>query len=323
MPWEAAPRIERLADMGLLAVEETPEAILITGDAFSVAFDRIAGEMHSFQVRGKELLDRGPRLNLWRATTDNDRGRHRAEPVAETWVRAGLDRLRHLVREVSTEPVSEHAVRVTIREWLSAPETTFGFASGQVYTIFGSGDVVIDVAFDPAVRHGVLPRLGLQLRLAAGLETMTWFGRGPQESYIDRLAGASVGRYIGTVDEQYVPYVMPQENGNKTDVRWVTLTDEKGVGLLAAGRPYLEVSAHHYTTENLTRAMHTNELDWEPEVTLNLDYRQMGLGGASCGPATRPEYVLPIAPTRFQVRLRGLDGQESPEELARQLPPPA
>ncbi|MHB1317118.1 MAG: beta-galactosidase, LacZ type [Anaerolineae bacterium] len=323
MPWEAAPRIERVADMGHLAVREDPKTITITGDTFAVAFDRDAGEMSSFQIRGKELLDRGPRLNLWRATTDNDRGRHRAEPVAETWVRAGLDRLRHLVREVSAELVTENIARVTIREWLSAPETTFGFASRQEYTIYGSGDVVIDVTFDPSVRHGVLPRLGLQMRLAAGLETMTWFGRGPQESYIDRLAGASVGRYTGTVDEQCVPYVMPQENGNKTDVRWVALTDQNGFGLLAAGQPYLEVGAHHYTTENLTRALHTNELEWEPEVTLNLDYRQMGLGGASCGPATRQEYVLNIAPTRFQVRLRGLDGQTPPEELARQIPPGA
>ena len=91
--------------------------------------------------------------------------------------------------------------------------------------------------------------------------------------------------------------------------------------LLAAGQPYLEVSAHHYTTENLTSARHTNELEWQPEVTLNLDYRQMGLGGASCGPATRPEYVLYTASTRFQVRLRGLDGKVPPEDLARQRPP--
>jgi hypothetical protein len=112
--------------------------------------------------------------------------------------------------------------------------------------------------------------------------------------------------------------VMPQENGNKTDVRWVAFTDKDGVGLFAAGHPYLEVSAHHYTTENLSKAQHTNELEWLPEVTLNLDYRQMGLGGASCGPATRPEYWLPVEPTRFQVRLRGLDGSEPPEVLARQ-----
>jgi beta-galactosidase len=318
MPWEAAPRALRLDEMSPVTVDETPDRITVTGAAFLVAFDRQAGEMSSFRVRGKELLDRGPRLNLWRATTDNDRGRHRAEPVAETWVRSGLDRLRHLVREVTADRVSERIVRVTIREWVSPPETTFGFTSRQEYTIYGSGDVVIDVSFDPAVRHGVLPRLGLQLRLAPGPERTTWFGRGPQESYIDRLAGASVGRYSGTVDEQYVPYVMPQEYGNKTDVRWVALTDQDGVGLFAAGHPYLEVSAHHYSTENLTKAQHTNELEWQPEVTLNLDYRQMGLGGASCGPATRPEYWLPVEPTQFQVRLRGLDGSEPPEVLGRQ-----
>ena len=94
--------------------------------------------------------------------------------------------------------------------------------------MYGSGDVLIDVSFEPFVRYGLLPRLGLQMRLVPGLERMTWFGRGPQESYIDRLAGASVGRYAGTVDEQYVPYVMPQENGNKTDVRWAALSSDGG-----------------------------------------------------------------------------------------------
>ena len=116
---------------------------------------------------------------------------------------------------------------------------------------------------------------------------------------------------------------MPQENGNKTDVRWAAQTDANGVGLMAVGAPYLEVSAHHYTTENLTQAQHTNELEWQPQVTLNLDYRQMGLGGASCGPGTRPEYLLLTAPTHFQVRLRALNADEAPEELARQALPQA
>lgn len=323
MPWEASARVTRFDEMPAIVLHESTESITVAGDEFAVVFDRAAGEMASFTVSGRELLDSGPRLNLWRAPTDNDRGRHRSEPVAEAWARAGLNRLVRIVREVSAEALSERVIRVTVREWQSPPETTFGFAARQVYTVYGSGDVLVDVYFDPAVRYGVLPRLGLQLRLAAGLDQMTWFGRGPQESYIDRLAGASVGRHSGSVDEQYVPYVMPQENGNKTDVRWAALTDANGVGLMAVGAPYLEVSAHHYTTENLTQAQHTNELEWQPEVTLNLDYRQMGLGGASCGPGTRPEYLLLTVPTHFQVRLRALNADDAPEELARQALPQA
>jgi beta-galactosidase len=179
--------------------------------------------------------------------------------------------------------------------------------------------VLIDTAIDPFYQRPPLPRFGLELKLNAAYDTMTWFGGGPHECYIDRKASAQVGLYRGSVDEQYVPYVVPQENGNKVDVRWLSLTDNGGVGLLAVAEP----SAHHYSTENLTAAQHLNELEWLPEVTLNLDYRQCGLGGASCGPGTRPEYLLPALPMTFRVRLRGLAAGDDPAMLARQELPAA
>jgi hypothetical protein len=141
------------------------------------------------------------------------------------------------------------------------------------------------------------------MQLPGDLEQMTWYGRGPHESYVDRKSSADIGLYHGTVHDQYVPYVVPEENGNKTDVRWVTLTDEQGRGLKISGAPLLEVSAHHYTTENLTRAQHTNELVWRQSITLNVDQRQRGLGGASCGPDTLPEYEILPETTQFSLVL--------------------
>ena len=126
-----------------------------------------------------------------------------------------------------------------------------------------------------------LPRIGLQMTVPGGYEQFTWYGRGPHENYVDRNYGAQVGLYSGTVDEQYVPYIVPEENGNKTDVRWVALTNDAGVGLLAVGAP--EVSAHHYTTQDLTDATHTYELQRRDDITLNLDYGQSGLGSATAG----------------------------------------
>jgi hypothetical protein len=126
--------------------------------------------------------------------------------------------------------------------------------------------------------------------------------------------------YSGTVDEQYVPYITPQENGNKTDVRWAALTDEGGVGLLAVGMPHLEVSAHHFTAEDLTAARHTYELRRREDITLHLDHRQSGLGGASCGPATLPQYLIEPGEMRFSVRLRPFSLQAaSPMELSKQV----
>ncbi len=174
-----------------------------------------------------------------------------------------------------------------------------------LYTVYGSGDVVVDTHIVPT-SEGLpfLPRIGLQMTLPGGYETFTWYGRGPQESYIDRQEGARMGVYSGSVDAQYVPYIVPEENGNKTDVRWIALTDEAGVGLLAVGTPALEVSAHHFTTEDLTKATHTYELTRRDMITLNLDYGQSGLGSASCGPGRLEIYQLKPEEMRYRVRLR-------------------
>jgi len=148
-----------------------------------------------------------------------------------------------------------------------------------------------------------LPRVGLTMTLPPQLETLTWFGRGPHESYADRKMGAKVGRYSGTVADQYVPYGMPQENGNKSDVRWATLTDLAGTGLQIVGDDLFNLSVHHFTTADLTNAMHTNELKPRPEIILHLDSAQCGLGNASCGPGVLPQYMLRPEPTTISFSL--------------------
>ena len=135
-----------------------------------------------------------------------------------------------------------------------------------------------------------------------------------------------MGIYGGTVDDQYVPYVTPQENGNKTDVRWAALTNGLDAGLLFVpepaddGHPWLNVSAHHFTTDDLTKARHTHELERREDITLNLDYAQSGLGGASCGPGTLPQYLIEPREVRFRVRLRPFSPQDaSPIDLSKQV----
>ena len=157
-----------------------------------------------------------------------------------------------------------------------------------------------------------LPRLGLQLTLPGDFERMAWYGRGPHENYIDRKQSARVGVYSGSVMEQYVPYVFPQENGNKSDVRWAALTDLRGLGLMAvalpssegAGAPLLNVSAHYFTPEDFTAASHTYELKPRAEITLNLDYEHNGLGSNSCGPGPLEKYWLRAEEHQFALRLK-------------------
>ncbi len=193
------------------------------------------------------------------------------------------------------------------------------FTLEMEYTVYASGDVRITTHYLPAPNLPFLPRAGLQLMLTGGFAQLSWYGRGPHENYVDRNEGAPVGVYSGSVDEQYVPYIVPEENGNKSEVRWASLTDADGVGLLVVAEPRLEVSAHHFTTQNLTEANHPYELKRIDEIVLNLDDGQSGLGSASCGPGRREQYQRKAEEARFTLRLRPFDQKQSPAHtLAKQ-----
>jgi len=188
---------------------------------------------------------------------------------------------------------------------LEVPQKTPAcFDCDYVYTILGNGEISVETHVVPDKGLPFLPRIGLQLHLPQGHEHLTWYGRGPHETYVDRNEGAQVGVYRSTVDEQFVPYVLPQENGNKTDVRWLTLTNADGTGIHASADQLLEASAHHFTPEDLTAARHPHEVVRRPEVVLHLDYAQSGLGSASCGPGRLEKYKLQAEEIRYVVRLR-------------------
>ena len=320
------PQTLALATIPALRVAEDADAITVLGEGFEIVFGRAEGTIRSWRYRGIDLLVAGPRLNIWRAPTDND-----ARRMADIWRRFGLDRLRHLVREVSVVAPGvaggrdDRAVVIEARSFVSAPDTTRGFGTRYRYTVYSSGDIVLETEVRPDHYMPALPRVGLTMTLPAGFEAFSWYGRGPHESYSDRKESAAVGLYGGTVDAQYHPYITPQETGNKTDVRWAALAREDGVALLAAAVPagepeLLNVSALHYTADDLTAARHTFELTRRPETILNIDLLQSGLGGESCGPATLPQYLVPAIERTFRVRLRPyVEGQATPMSLARQM----
>jgi len=308
----------KVADMPALQMEESATDVTVYGPDFRLVMDKKKGVIVSLQWKGAELVKRGPMLNIWRAPTDNDANTWGDQRAAIRWREAGLDRLRHQVKKVEVEQVGPQVVRIRVESSVCAPDRVDGFDCAYTYTIYGSGDMIIDTHVLPSEKLPPLPRIGLQMLVPGGYERFTWYGRGPHETYSDRKEGALVGVYSGTVDEQYVPYIMPQENGNKTDVRWVALTNEDGIGLLAVGMPSLEVSAHHFTTEDLTQAKHTYELKRREDITLNLDYRQSGLGNASCGPGTLPQYLIEPKEVHYSLRLRPFSLKEaSPMALSK------
>jgi beta-galactosidase len=149
-----------------------------------------------------------------------------------------------------------------------------------------------------------LPRLGVVLALKPGLETLKWFGRGPFENYSDRKRAALIDLYESTVTDQYVSYIVPQEHGNHTDVRWLSLAGESAGLSVEAQDGAMEFSASHFTAHDLFKAFHTYDLKPRPETILNLDFRQCGLGTASCGPGVLKQYRIKHGRYTWSYKLR-------------------
>jgi beta-galactosidase len=220
------------------------------------------------------------------------------------------------VKAVSVRRIAPQAVRIEVDAQLPAVDCRYGLT----YTAFGSGDLLVAARFTPgAKRLPEMPRFGVQMALPGGLDTIAWFGRGPHETYCDRN-DARIGPYSGPVDRQYfADYTEPGESGNKADVRWAALSGAKGVGLLAVGMPHLSVNALPYATDDLQGPKHTFEIPRRDFVTLNLDLKQMGVGGDnSWGAQPHPEYKIPPQPYSCQFRLRPFSTRDgSPPTLAK------
>jgi beta-galactosidase len=183
------------------------------------------------------------------------------------------------------------------------------------YTITPDGRVRIATHFKPVAKLPNLPKLGLRLSLPAGFDRFTWYGRGQHESYADMKTSADVGLYSGSVQDQHVPHVRPQESGNKSDVRAAAVTNAAGIGILATGAELLNVSVRHYTTEDLTAARHIYDLPRREMTEWNLDHRQAPLGSQSCGPAPLQRYVIQANPTSFTVDLLPLRAGKNVVEM--------
>ncbi len=262
------------------------------------------GVLSELSLDERNVIVTGPRLQLWRAATDNDGLRllpERESGVLARWLELGLDRLeQRLESKRATKSGFEFVHRVSGRkQWDDAVHR-------HRYTVLESGDLVVENEVRVGRDLRDLPRVGVTMTLQPGLEQLEWYGRGPWENYSDRLASTIVGRFESTVSDQYVPYILPQEHGHRGDARRLSLTDEAGSGLVVEGQPTIGFTASHFTPADLYGARHTSDLEPRAEVILSLDHAQRGLGTASCGPDTRPDYQLNERVYRFAFVLRAL-----------------
>ncbi|GCB44670.1 glycoside hydrolase family 2 TIM barrel-domain containing protein [Streptomyces sp. NL15-2K] len=277
-----------LESVPALRHDDAEAAVTVKGKGFSVTVDKSSGTITSYEAGGVRLITSGPVPNFWRAPTDNDRGNgHHTRN--QTWRDAGALRK---VTDVSVRALRDKAVEIKVSGTL--PTTTESTYT-TTYTVFGNGEIKVDNTLHPgAANLPYIPEVGTLLFLPRRLDRLHYYGRGPEENMWDRNNGTDVGLYSGTVSGQWTSYLRPQENGNKTDVRWAALTDGSGRGLLACGEPLIEVSASHFTPEDLSvGARHDYQLTPRDAVVLRLNHRQMGVGGDdSWGAHTHDEYKL-------------------------------
>lgn len=276
--------------------EASAEFWEIKGQDFSVLFNRAYGRIDRILFRGEEIVEKGPEMNFWRALTDNDRlGNEEfgSYIMEKQWKSHAVDLMQTRLEQVECKDSSDgHSIEIVVHSTIAPPIYNWGFRLETTYRITSAG--VIDVSVK-GEKYGEgsqsLPKIGMQMQVKKDLEQVSWFGRGPEESYVDTKESNRFGVWNRSVTDLFTNYVMPQENGNRSDVSWLSLVDKKETGLLIVG-DLLNVSARHYSTENLDQAQHTYELEESDSIELNVDYKQHGIGSASCGPGVLEKYEL-------------------------------
>lgn len=301
-----------------LRVERGPRVIRVAGPDLAILFDRMTGLLGSFVYHGSELVESGPEPNFWRAPTDNDFGNQMPRRLA-VWRRASL---RRELKTLEAREAGPGRVEVEVEYFL--PDVPA--AHTVRYTVLGDGRVKVVHEFAPRsdAKLPEMPRVGMRMAMPPGFDAVRWFGRGPWENYRDRKTAAFVGLYETAVAAEALPYVSPQEYGNRSETRWVAVRDSRGFGLLFAGDPTLEFSATPHWPEDLTLeargSKHPHEIIRREFTCLTLDQAQMGVGGDdSWGAQVHPQYTIPAGPHTYSFLLRPLKPGDEPSALARAL----
>ncbi|MGO4752162.1 beta-galactosidase domain 4-containing protein, partial [Streptomyces sp. 2MCAF27] len=309
VPEPAAPADTDTGTERFASADDRGETVEVTGEGFRYTFGKKDGTLTSMRVGGRELLRSGPELDAWRAPISNERSDW-GTAEGKRWRALGLDRLRTTVDGVDVTPADDGTVTVTVRSTAAAPDVTgASFEQTVDYRVDGSGRI--------GVRHraeargafrtlSYLPRIGLKLRVPERYDTFRWYGRGPVENFDDRKDGTPMGVWSSSVQDQYVEYLKPQDHGNHDDVRWASLTDTAGRGLLVSGD--LEAGATAY--DELDRAAYPHFLKrnagWH---TLHADHAVTGAGDTP-NPVREQYRVKADQPYDYTLTLRPLTGKE-------------
>lgn len=280
-----------------LALEQSDGTIAVTGNQFRLTFNEYTGLISSYSYGGETILTAGPTPNFWRALLDNDKSA--GGSIDSRWQIANQGMV---VQNISaTKAADNKTVQVSVT--LQLPNAANSTQTME-YTIYGSGEVNISAKLSPGSGMNAMVKYGAELYLPKEYENITWYGEGFEESLIDRRQGASVGVYNTTVSDSFYPYVTPQSSGNHTEVRYIALESEsKPTGLMVVSADAMEASALHFSTTELSGKRHIYQLPRTNHTVLNIDLISRGTGGATCGPDTLSQYIVPAQEYSYEYTL--------------------
>ena len=276
--------------------KEDDHYMTVSTEQFSYTYNKFTGLFEEMCYANQNLLDRPMELNIWRAPTDNDRN------IKHTWMRAQYDRT--VTRAYETTAKEENGYVEIVTSYSMVSPALQRILTGVIHwTIYCDGtlDVHVEAKKDPV--FPVLPRFGLRLFLPKTFEKLTYCGLGPVESYVDKHRASYHGIFHSTPAEQQEDYIRPQENGSHYDCDYASLASNR-VMLTAAGEKTFSFQASVYTQEELTAKAHNYELKPCGSTVFCIDYRQAGIGSASCGPMLLEKYQLKETEISFDVRLK-------------------
>lgn len=313
---EARKAPYQVPETGSLQVKQTAQNITVTGEHFSAVFSVADGTLTSYVLNGKSIICAPLKLNVFRAPTDNDKT-HAAD-----WDNMGLRNLR--MKKAGTWSVKEtdakNAVDLSITNVYTAT-SPYTFTTQAAFKVMNDGTIFVSSVIDPAIKNVILPKIGYVLEMPEGFEDFTWFGRGPWDSYPDRKEACFEGVYNSTVNDQWTNYVVPQEMGNKEEVRWMSMTDADGVGALFIAPDKMAASVAHWRAGDMyvnrdNRVKHPYQMNFTKNTVVCLDARNRALGNASCGPDVRDVYELKADNTIFNFIIAPIATTKTNDQLS-------
>ena len=308
--------LAQLNDCEEIIVEDATSRLTLSNSKFEAVFSKITGTLNSYSYNGVKLIEKPIKLNTFRLPTDNDTRQ------SGSWDNMGLRNLSARGKGVEFEKSADgKTISVTLNTHYTGQNST-AFDVQMTFLVCANGVMMVNSFISPLNTGAIIPKIGFRLEMPAEMEQLSWFGRGPWDSYRDRKEACFPAIYKSTVTNQYEEYILPQEHGTKQEVRWISLSNNDGNGLLFVAPDQMAASAVHFRpednyTDRNNRSRHPYQFKSCDNTIVSLDAATRGLGNASCGPDVLEKYELKAANTNFRFFIMPLTQEMDAAQMAR------